>query len=114
MKITNFFLGKGPQTSFNKNYFTYFYIHVHIDINNQIKINQNAAPLTYTLNAVVCKNMNKKSYGKSCPASLLNQSTFRSPPYYFFFKFFFVGENKYSGLGIPKNKFSGRAYTIED
>ena len=75
-----------------------------------MKFNHVAAPITY-----ICGSLQKykKSYGKSCPASLLKPS-FRPPPCFCLvigggcFPIF-AGENKYSGLGIPANKFSGRA-----
>ena len=42
-----------------------------------MKSNHTAAPFTNTLSA---NKNNKKSHGKSCPASLLNQPLFQYPP----------------------------------
>ena len=54
----------------------------------------------------------KKTHGKFCPVSLLNQHSDPSPPPTFFLLFqkIVADENKYSGLDILENQFSGRAH----
>ena len=60
---------------------------IHEYINNKIKINHTAAPLTYILFAVVCKNM-KKIENPVLPPFWTNQHS--NPPTPCFLVFFFI------------------------
>ena len=63
MKITKHFLDEDPPHTPSITFFLhiFFYVHIFININNQITFSHTAAPFTYicTLRAVVCKNILK-------------------------------------------------------
>ena len=77
-------------------------------INIRMKIKHAATPFTYTLCAQT--GSLKKKHMESLP----NQHFDPHPPpfgvVFSLFRNFAADKNEYSGLGIPENKFSGRAH----
>ena len=92
-----------------------WYITFHVSFNNEMKFKDAAASFTYTLYTHSCSLQKCEQNHMENPVLSPSEPTFRHPPplgpfLSFFFQSFIADENKYSGLGMPKNNFSGRTH----